>query len=129
MAFTIYHAFQTPKLRIGDVKEENLGGGLKQITATVFNDRLMPTHSSQDLKHKIERPDYVTISGANVVTGMLVKDEDFNKVEEQKYNPERLEVDNVPGMNSVKVRWIVSGNSNYRISVDSAKGGLAEWKK
>lgn len=129
MAFTIYHAFQTPKLRIGGVQEENLGGGLKQITATVFNDRLMPTHSSQDLKHKIERPDYVSISGANVVAGMLVLDEDFNKVKEQKNSPETIEVDNVPGMNSVKVRWIVSGNGNYSIKVDSAKGGIAEWKK
>ena len=89
----------------------------------------MPTHSSQDLKYNIERPDYVTISGANVVTGMVVKDADFNKVEEQKVNPEKMMVDNIPGMNSVKVRWIVSGGGNYQIKVDSAKGGVAEWKK
>lgn len=129
MAFTIYHAYHTPKLSITDVKEENLGGGLKQITATIYNERLMPTHSSQDLKHNIERPDYVTISGANVVTGMVVKDEDFNKVEEQKQNPEKLKVENIPGMENVKVRWIVSGNGNYRIEVDSAKGGKATWSK
>ncbi len=53
MAFTIYHAFHTPKLTVTDVKEENIGGGLKQITATVYNERLMPTHSSQDLKYNI----------------------------------------------------------------------------
>ncbi|MFT4859294.1 MAG: hypothetical protein ACI8SN_001216, partial [Algoriphagus sp.] len=49
-AFTIYHAYHTPKLSIMDVKEEELGGGLKAITATIFNERLMPTHASQDLK-------------------------------------------------------------------------------
>ncbi len=129
MAFTIYHAYQTPKLSVSEVKEENIGGGLKQITATIKNERLMPTHSSQDLKFKIERPDYVTISGADVVTGMVVNDEDFNKVVEQKLNPERIVLENIPGMDVVKVRWIVSGSGNYQIKVDSAKGGIAEWKK
>lgn len=129
MAFTIYHAYHTPKISITDVKEEVLGSGLRQITATIYNERLMPTHSSQDLKYKIERPDFVSISGAKVISGMVVEDEDFNKVKEQPNNPERLLVDNIPGMDSVKVRWIVSGGGNYQIKVDSAKGGLAEWRK
>ncbi|CAN5177606.1 M14 family metallopeptidase [soil metagenome] len=129
MAFTIYHAYHTPKLSITDVKEENLGGGVRQITATIYNERLMPTHSSQDLKYKIERPDFVTLTGVNVVTGMVVQDEDFNKVTEQKVNPERIVVENIPGMNSVKVRWLVTGGGSYQIKVDSAKGGLVEWRK
>ena len=128
-AFTIYHAYHTPKLSIMDVKEEELGGGLKAITATIFNERLMPTHASQDLKYKIERPDYVTISGAKVVAGFVVEDEDFNKLAEQKMSPERIAVANVPGMSAVKVKWIVSSGSNYSIMVDSAKGGKASWKK
>jgi hypothetical protein len=128
-AFTIYHAYHTPKLSIMDVKEEELGGGLKAITATIFNERLMPTHASQDLKYKIERPDYVTISGAKVVAGFVVEDEDFNKLAEQKMSPERISVENVPGMSAVKVKWIVSSGSNYSITVDSAKGGKASWKK
>lgn len=126
-AFTIFHAYHTPKLSIMDVKEEDLGKGLKSITATIFNERLMPTHASQDLKHKIERPDYVTISGAKVIAGFVVNNEDFNKVEEQKNSPERIEVANVPGMSAVKVKWIVSSGSNYSINVDSAKGGKVSW--
>ena len=59
---------------------------------------------------------------------MLVNDEDFNKVEEQKHNPEKIKVKNIPGMESVKVRWIVSGNGKYSINVDSAKGGTAAWR-
>jgi hypothetical protein len=126
-AFTIYHAYHTPKLSVMDVKEEELGGGLKAITATIFNERLMPTHASQDLKYKIERPDYVTISGAKVVAGFVIEDEDFNKLAEQKMSPERIAVANVPGMSAVKVKWIVSSGSNYSITVDSAKGGKASW--
>ncbi|WP_035464281.1 M14 family metallopeptidase [Algoriphagus vanfongensis] len=128
-AFTIYHAYHTPKLSIIDVKEEDLGGGLKAITATIFNERLMPTHSSQDVKHKIERPDYVSISGANVVAGFIVEDEDFKRYEEQVHSPEKMALSNIPGMEGVKVRWIVSGGNNYSITVDSAKGGKASWKK
>ncbi|MGY6742027.1 MAG: M14 family metallopeptidase [Cecembia sp.] len=128
-AFTILHGYHTPKLSVSEVKEKDLGGGLREITATIYNERLIPTHSSQDLKYKIERPNYVSISGANVVAGFVVEDEDFNKLKEQKVNPEKLEVDNFPGMGAVKVRWIVSGGRNFSIEVDSAKGGKASWKK
>jgi hypothetical protein len=129
MAFTIYHGYQTPKLSIIDVEEKSLGSGLKEVTATVYNERLMPTHSSQDLKYKIERPDLISISNANVVAGMIVEDEDFNKVKEQVHNPETLRIPNIPGMETVKVRWIVSGAGNYKVDVDSAKGGKARWSK
>ncbi len=128
-AFTIYHAYHTPKLSVLDVKEEELGGGLKAITATVFNERMMPTHSSQDLKYKIERPDYISISGAKVLAGFVVNDEDMKQFTEQKASPDRIAVSNIPGMSGVKVKWIVSSGSNYSIAVDSAKGGKASWKK
>ncbi|WP_297336160.1 M14 family metallopeptidase [Algoriphagus sp.] len=128
-AFTIYHAYHTPKLSVMDVNEEDLGGGLKAITATIFNERMMPTHSSQDLKYNIERPDYVSIEGAKVVAGFVVEDEDFKRYQEQKLRPERIAVANIPGMSAVKVRWIVSSGSNYSITVDSAKGGKASWSK
>tara|TARA_R110002072_G_scaffold151503_7_gene300960 strand:- start:2455 stop:4188 length:1734 start_codon:yes stop_codon:yes gene_type:complete len=129
MAFTIYHGYHTPKLSVLEVEEKTIGNGLREITATIYNERLMPTHSSQDLKFKIERPDYVTISGAKVIAGMVVENADFNIVKEQVHNPQKMEVANIPGMGTVKVRWIVSGGGNYSIKVDSAKGGLVEWKK
>ncbi|MCB0462336.1 MAG: M14 family metallopeptidase [Flavobacteriaceae bacterium] len=129
MAFTFYHAFHMPMLSVNNVKEKSLGGGLTEITAYIKNDRLMPTHASQDLKYNITRPDYISIKGANVVSGMLLTDEDFGVAHEQKNNPEKLEVKNIPGNDIVKVRWIVKGNSNYSIHVDSEKGGLASYQK
>lgn len=128
-AFTIYHAFHTPKLSITEVKEKDLGGGLKEVTATVFNERLIPTHASQDLKYRIERPDYVTLSGAKVVAGFVVENEDSKNYKEQIKSPEKIAVANIPGMSAVKVRWIVSSTQNMSITVDSAKGGKATWKK
>lgn len=123
MAFTIYHAYQTPKLVIEDVEEKSLGGGLTQITATIANKRLIPTHSSHDIKNKIERPDYISIKGANVISGMRVINKDLNLTTEQIYTPEQIEMDNIPGMSTVTVRWLVSGKGKYTIEVNSAKGG------
>lgn len=129
MAFTFYHAFHMPRLSVNNVKEKSLGGGLTEITAYIKNERLIPTHASQDLKYNITRPDYISIKGANVISGMLVNDEDFGVTQEQKNNPEKLEVKNIPGNDIVKVRWIVKGNSNYSIHVDSEKGGLTSYQK
>lgn len=124
MAFTIYHAYHTPKLEITEIAEEDLGGGLREITAVVTNTRLIPTHSSHDLRYNIERPDYVTLEGADVQAGMIVTDRDYNQTEEQENNPQQMRVENIPGMDSVIVRWIVSGGGDVTITVDSAKGGL-----
>jgi hypothetical protein len=124
MAFVMYHAWHMPKLVIEDIKEKSLGGGLTEVTVTIANQRMMPTHSSQDLKYKIERPDYVSLSGAKVVAGMVVDNPDMNITREQKTHPEVLEVANIPGMGTVTVRWIISGGKKFTIKVDSAKGGV-----
>jgi len=52
---------------------------------------------------------------------------DFNIGKEQKANPPAtIEVSNIAGMGSVKVRWIVRGSpKNYTIELKSAKGGLS----
>ncbi|RYY25500.1 MAG: peptidase M14 [Chitinophagaceae bacterium] len=129
MAFTIYHCYQTPKLEIDSISEKDLGDGLKEITAVIANRRIMPTHSSQDIKFKIERPDYISITGANVIAGMIVQNRDLNITTEQKTNPQTIEVDNIPGMATVTVRWIVQGSAKYGINVDSRKGGIVTRSK
>ena len=124
MAFTFYHAYHMPNLSIADISEKKMSGGLKEVTVTIKNDRLMPTHASQDLKYNITRPNYVSISGVNVVAGMMVTNDDFNVTTEQKINPAKMRVRNIPGNSVVKVRWIVKGNSKFTVKVDSAKGGV-----
>jgi len=124
MSFTIYHAYQTPKLSIDTLMEKDLGDGLKEITAVIANKRIMPTHSSQDLKYKIERPDHITLSGAKVIAGMIVENADLNITTEQKNNPGTIAVRNIPGLGVVTVRWIVQGSGKYTVTVDSKKGGV-----
>lgn len=129
MAFCIYHAYHMPKLVVEEMTEKNLGGGLTEITVVVTNKRMIPTHSSLDLRYKIERPDYISIQGPKVIAGMVVENRDLNIAREQKNNPATLEVSNIPGMGSVTVRWIVSGGKNYTIKVDSKKGGVVSKQK
>lgn len=123
MAFTIYHLYQTPHLMIDEITEEDLGGGLTQVPAQITNTRMIPTHASHDLRNNIERPDYIPLEGADVQAGMVVENRDLNQTVEQENNPARIEVDNIPGMSTVTVRWIVSGGDDYTVTVDSKKAG------
>jgi hypothetical protein len=129
MSFTLYHCFHTPKLQIDTILEKDLGDGLREVTAVISNQRLMPTHSSQDLKFKIERPDYVTLNGLKVVAGMVVNNDDLGISTEQKNDPQTIEVANIPGLDDVKVRWIVQGSGKYTVTVDSRKGGTVSRSK
>lgn len=124
MAFTIYHGFNTPKLSIDSVEVKNLGDGLREITARIANKRLMPTHSSQDLKYKIERPDHIYLTGPKVLAGMVVENRIPGAAVEQKNMEDFIAVPNIPGYGEVTVRWIVQGNQGFTIKVDSKKGGL-----
>ncbi|MDR0796697.1 MAG: hypothetical protein LBE79_11735 [Tannerella sp.] len=123
-AFVIYHAYNTPHLTISNVTEKAVEGGYKEITAEITNHRVMPTHSSYDIQNKIERPDWVSISGPQVLAGMVMQNVYNNQGTEQKVNPSKLAVTTIPGNSTVAVRWIVKGNQKYTITVDSAKGGL-----
>jgi len=129
MAFTLYHAYHTPHLVIEKVEEKELNNGLKEITATIANKRMIPTHSGNDIENKIIRPDHATITGVDVVAGLVVLNKDLKKTVEQVYTPDHIEIANVPGMGTATVRWIVSGNKEYTIKVSSAKGGVASWSK
>lgn len=129
MAFTIFHGYHTPKLVIDEITEKDLGGGLKEVTAVVTNERLIPTHASIDLQYNITRPDYITLDGAKVEAGMIVQNRDLNITTEQKNSPEKIAVNNIAGMSSVTVRWIISSGRNYKVIVDSAKGGTVTKSK
>jgi len=124
-AFCIYNAYQSPKLEIRDVKVTKLDGGLREVTATVENIRMLPTHSASNLKYKIDPPDYVFLEGGNIIAGMIVENADLNITREQKKDPGRIKITNIPGYQKVNLKWIVKGGNKYTIRVESVKGGRA----
>ncbi|MFN8240552.1 MAG: M14 family metallopeptidase [Bacteroidales bacterium] len=124
-SFCIYNADQLPVLEVRNVRVKNLQGGLKEVTAIVSNNRLVPTHSASNLRYKITPPDYVYLDGGTVIAGMTVQDKDLNYTQEQKKNPARMELSNIPGNSSINIKWIVKGGSKFTVRVESVKGGKA----
>jgi hypothetical protein len=56
---------------------------------------------------------------------MIVTDKDRNLSREQKRNPQRLEIENIPGYSHVNVKWIVKDGNKFTVRVESVKGGRA----
>jgi hypothetical protein len=127
-AFCIYNANELPVLEVTNISVKELSGGLKEVSATIENKRMLPTHSATNLKFRIDPPDYVYIDGGTVITGMIVDDVLLNEATEQKKNPQRIEVKNIPGNSMVDVKWIVKGGSKFTVRVESVKGGIASGK-
>ena len=127
-AFCIYNAYQSPKLEIADIKVKNMTGDLKEVSATVENTRMLPTHSSNNLKFRIDPPDYICLDGGTVISGMVVLDKDYNISREQKRDPARIEITNIGGYQHVDVKWIVKGGSSFTVRVESVKGGRTSAK-
>jgi hypothetical protein len=124
MAFTLFHAYQTPKVEITEVQINDIGGGIRELIVTIVNTRAIPTHSAHDVKHKLEKPLEVRLSGADIVSGFILDNADFNLGKEQVFKPEVLLVDNIRGNGFVKVKWLLSDRSkNYSIEVYSPKSG------
>lgn len=128
MAFTLYNAQQLPQLEIQSIDVKRLAGELVQVTATVANRRMIPTHTAIDLKHKITPPDLVRIEGPKlrVVTGLWSEDPTLLDGKEQRREPHEMRIPSVPGMGAVYVRWLIEGPGPYTVRVQSCKGGTAQ---
>ena len=124
MALSLFHLYHTPKVEVDSIIVKSLGGALAEVTAIVANRRVVPTHTSQDVQNAITRPDWVSISGGPVISGMVLEDRLQGIGREQKRNPQKLNVNSIPGMGVVSVRWIVEGKGPFTVTVDSEKGGL-----
>ena len=126
MAYTLYHAEQMPRVRITDVKTESIAGGLHKVWVTIENQRLIPTRLAQDVSNHISPPDIVTLSGqgVKVLSSGEVTDRFFKRVEAVKRRPERVELDSIPGMQAKRVQFVISGSGSFKVTVDSAKGGI-----
>jgi hypothetical protein len=92
----------------------------------VENSRLIPTRTQQDVINHISPPDIISLSGPNVLvlSSGQVTERFFKRVEAVKRRPERVEIDTIPGLNAVRIQFIINGRGKFTITVDSAKGGL-----
>ncbi|HMO13493.1 MAG TPA: M14 family metallopeptidase [Pirellulaceae bacterium] len=126
MAFTLYHADQMPRVRIEEVHVKSFAADLHEVTALIRNNRITPTHSTVDLRNKITRPDHIIIEGegTKVVLGKHAADFLFRNSTVQANSPEIIKLPSIGGNSLIYVRWIVRGNGQINIKVDSVKGGV-----
>ena len=126
MAFTMYHADQSPLLSIPSVTVTNIGEGLFKVWVTISNSRIIPTRSAQDTRNDITSPDIVTLEGQNikVLASGTVRDRYFKRVDGTKRRPHRVEVDTIPGMDERIIQFVVSGSGGFKVTLDSVRGGL-----
>ncbi|MBI1389637.1 MAG: peptidase M14 [bacterium] len=128
MAFTLYHASQTPLIEFGDVTVERIGDNLHKVWVEIRNDGMIPTRLDQDVRHQITRADEATLSGVGltVLSSGVVTDPDFKRVTPVEARPERVLIDSIEGLGAARVQFIVSGHGKARLVVDSIKGGRIE---
>src|SRR5690606_13467888 len=124
MAFVVYQTQQLPLVKVDSIATRSVGGGLTEVTAIVANKRIVPTHMQQDVENNISRPNWLSVSGGDVVAGFIVNNPLQNLATEQKHQPARINVANISGMSTVTVRWLVRGNGPFTVTVDSPKGGV-----
>jgi len=131
MAFTLYHADQMPQVEVDAVDVQRQLGGLVQVTATIANRRMLPTHAAIDLKHRLSPPDQVSVEGPGLkpLVALWSDEPFFQAAKEQKSHPQRVSIPAIRGMQAVYVRWLVDGDGPYTITVRSAKGGSHQMKK
>jgi hypothetical protein len=127
-SFAILNAESMPLLKFREVKVEKLGGGLFKVTATVVNEQVIPTRSSQAQRDNIGRPDFAIIagSGLQVVTGGELRDKYRGIVEPQYKNPSMLRVPSLAGQSEIALQWLVRGTGGAKLTFNSLKGGLIE---
>jgi hypothetical protein len=123
MAFLFWHAYNLPKLKVLDIKTKPLGADITEVTATILNERSIPTRLSVDVKNNISRPDWITLKGGTAITGGIRNSRYDKTFTEQKSRPQRLEVPSIQGSSTVTVTWIAKGTGPFSVDVDSQKGG------
>ena len=117
-AFTMYHADQMPLLRFESVEAKSLPGGLWEVTASVANDRLIPTRTVRAATAGIGIDDVLVLQGADVVSsGTLAKRRD-RAMEPQWFRPAELRFPRgVPGQGSVHARFLVKAAAGTAITL------------
>jgi Zinc carboxypeptidase len=127
-AFVLFHAYQLPRLSIGDVIVKKAGPRLWRLEVPVLNDRGIPTMAAMAVQNKLFRPDVATVAGARVVASGLIDDPWLGKIELQDHRPERLLVPGVDGDSTRRLFFLVEGDGEVTVKYDSLKGGRLEKK-
>ena len=117
-AFTMYHADQMPLLRFESVATEQVSPGTWEVTASVANDRMIPTRTARAADKGIGLDDTLSLSGAEVLAGGRVARRTDRTMEPQAFGPASLAFSRgVPGLGSSIGRFLVKGKPGDSITL------------
>jgi hypothetical protein len=127
MAFTLFHAYHMPQLKLAESSTRKLSNGLFEITVNIVNERAIPTRLSQDINNNLSFEDRISIVSKdfNVLSGLTVISEGANTHTDHDLNPATIKVATIAGNSTTIVKWIVDGKGSYKVTVNSEKGGKA----
>jgi hypothetical protein len=122
--FALFHADHMPLLAWGDVEVERLGGSTFKVTASIRNDRVIPTRSDAARMYRSGLPDRFSLTGVTVQTGGLAAGELGDRIAVVDGDASTLHIEGgVPGFGDVTASWIVTGSGDVTLTYVSQKGG------
>jgi len=108
--FILKLAAMSPKLEFHNVKTEKLGNGLTRITADLFNNSALPTHSDMGEKSRWLRKIRV----------------DINKDAKDLISGDKIKlIDKLGAYEKTTLTWIVKGSGSVDIKAGAAHAGIA----
>lgn len=125
-AFAVYHADQMPGVARSEVKVEQIGPETFAVTASLTNNRSIPTRSRQTVRHLIGLADTLSLTGPGltVAGGSLLLNPDTGEVQAVEHNPATLRLEEgVRAGSPARVRWFVRGTGEAAVTYASPKEG------
>jgi len=127
--FTLYHAYELPRVRFRSVAVEKVSDETHYVTVTLENSRTIPSRSAIAAARGIGQPDLLELTGASlqVLAAGRLRDKFRGALERVRAEPARLRLESgVPGKGSVDLRFLVKGRGEGKVTYRSEKAGVQE---
>ncbi len=129
--FTLYHAWEMPRVSLEPVEIERLAGTTCSVTVTLANSRAIPSRSEIQARRHIRGADLLELSGpgVSVLAAGRLTDRFRGTIDRVEHEPARLRLESgVSGKGRVTLRFLVRGSGEATIVYSSEKGGRLESK-
>lgn len=126
--FTLYHAWEMPRVGFRSVEIERVAGQTFHLTVTLENPRATPSRSALAARKRLGRPDVLEVIGprVRVLEGGRLLDRFRGTVSPVEEEPHRLRIEEgVGGKGSADFRFLLRGEGEVTVTYLSEKGGRA----
>lgn len=118
----LHSANQTPEIVLEIADVQKLGNNLHRVRVRLQNKNGLPTMTAHAFRHKLHRPDLLTVSGAKVVAGGKLTDKHFGKVTYKEMKPE-VQFLAIPGYGVEEYQFLIEGKGEVTFRFESLKAG------